>query len=306
MLICDFHNDILVIDENRKLETVDNKQGVSNKRIGRAEAWRNSSLLVKIGSSVFYIDQEERNLLRRVDLSDGRSFTLRLPAFLTFLATQPAKKPESGKQQTQATADYLYVMSRGSEMVFKVRVDISLLVLVDSLKLNDLEDHKPSMIEVVDSQQLLVVCAEKEISADAFSNRLIAIDITLSKEVARRDLVVRGKASWFERMEVCHTSDDRIYLGLIALHQFSFYLVKIDIPVPAEDMLSEQTRLKTEDSNQNLRGYNYLEESNRAIIPEAKIKIFEAMAVFRSHKRSLSVTQSSLTIYYITPRENTS
>ena len=147
---------------------------------------------MKIGNSIFFIDQEERNLLRRIDLKDGRAFTLRLPAFLTSIAAFEVKAESSRLNKAAGPGhNFLFVLSRASENIFKVRVDISLLVLVETIQLTDLDDHKPSMIEVIESPQLLAVCCEKEISADAFSNRLLALDIKQSKEVARRDLVVR-------------------------------------------------------------------------------------------------------------------
>jgi hypothetical protein len=262
-----------------------------------AESWRNSSIIVKIGSSIFFIDQEERDSIRRIDLQDNRAFTLRLPAFLTSIAASSANILGSGKAKSANTSsDFLFVLSRASESVFKVRVDISLLVLVETIKLSDLEDHKPSLIEYVGSQNLIVVSCEKEASSDAFSNKILAIDIKISKEVARRDLVVRGKASWFERLEVCEFPEDRIYLGFISMHQFNFYLVKIELPGPSEEINSEQTRLRTEDSHQNLRNYHFLEDSNKVVLPTPRFKLLEVMAVFRSHKCRLVITQYLLMI----------
>ena len=84
--------------------------------------------------------------------------------------------------------------------------------------------------------------------------------------------------------------DERIYLGLVSLHQFNFYLVRVELPGPPEDILSEQTRIKTDESTQNLRPYHFLEESNRVVVAPPKFQLVETMAVFRSHKCKLALT----------------
>lgn len=91
-----------------------------------AASWRTNESLQMYGSNLVFIDFEDRNIIRRIDLSDSRTDSLVMPDFLGNISIPPGK-------------NIVYCLSKLTSTLYRVFIDISLLVLMDNKKITDCE-----------------------------------------------------------------------------------------------------------------------------------------------------------------------
>lgn len=131
ILIVDFDRHVLVVKDGK----IDVSRG-QNGRIGRgrrgcnvAASWKTNELIQISESNLVFIDFDERNMLRRIDLSDFKSNHIIMNDFIGNITIPP-----SGDEK-----NIIYCLSKLTNTIYRIRIDISLLIAMDSKKIPDCE-----------------------------------------------------------------------------------------------------------------------------------------------------------------------
>lgn len=175
---------------------------------------------------LLFIDFDERNIIRRIDLDDFRVDHLRLPVFLSNLATSKAEP-------------IVYCLSRVSGVIYRVYIDVSLLEEIDHIKIEsttvrtgETKNHNFSMIET-GPDGLVVAVGDIALDSSTHSNIIVVLDANL-KEIARREVLCDGRgtpglslASWFEKALICKMKG-KTYIALVVLQKFDFIMMELN------------------------------------------------------------------------------
>jgi len=193
------------------------------KNVTSANASKANSLIHMHKSDIFYIDYEERNTVRRFDLNDSRVAHISFSAYLSSICIIPPSSPQG--------MPTLLSLSRVGDTLHRSSVDISLIIPADSVSIQDSEGYKYSSLEANDKHILLIGDRLSIIppvySPDAATmNRLLLMDYKTMREVARKDLLVKGQCGWIERA-LLPTIRGKGYIILAAIQQCSVYMMEI-------------------------------------------------------------------------------
>lgn len=150
-----------------------------------AESCRASETLQLYKSNLLFIDFDERNIVRRIDLDDFRTNSLRLPVFMSNIATSKNEP-------------IVYCLSRVSSTIYSLYIDISLLEIIESTKIEsntvrtgEVLQHSFSMLETgVDG--LIAVVGEVAVNSNNHSNMVVVFNSRL-KEIARKEMLLEGR-----------------------------------------------------------------------------------------------------------------
>lgn len=86
-------------------------------------------MLVMFRSNLAFINYEDQNEVRRIDLADMREDFLHLPSIISNITIDNS-------------TNIMYCLSRVTDTIFRVYVDVTQMVLVGNRKLNDISGRQ--------------------------------------------------------------------------------------------------------------------------------------------------------------------
>ena len=171
-------------------------------------------MLLMFGSNIAFINYENQNQVRRIDLADMREDSLELPSVISNIAIDKR-------------TNTMFCLSRVVDRIYRVKVDVTQMVKIGFTKFADSSGSPPSpdgwkysLLESNDA--FLVTVGDKSLNPDTHANKVLVLDAELG-EVASKEFQVKGKAGWLEKaILISHRS--RTFVAAVSLQSMNFYL----------------------------------------------------------------------------------